>query len=270
MPAPSEKLPITVTIITLNEENNLARALKSVDWADDILVVDCGSTDKTREIAAQMGARVLENPWPGYGQQKNFAQKHARHDWVLNLDGDEEVSPELAAEIRRIVTEAAKANGSTVRAFRIPRKTYYLGRWIMHGGWYPNYVTRLADRRYARWTEPDVHERLEAEGKAVDLESPLLHYSFSGIRDQVETNVRFSWLGYQNLRKAGKAPSLFLLLTKPVGKFVETYLIKRGFLDGIAGLIISINAAHSIFLKYAYLFEAEIETKTHERRKCAS
>lgn len=251
MSGQTTRTPITVTFITLNEEQSLPRALASVRWADEIVVVDSGSTDQTVEIAQKAGAKVYTNPWPGYGKQKNFAQDKASHDWVLNLDADEEVPPELAQEIQEAVAKRPESR----TGFAVARKTYYLGRWIRHGGWYPNTVTRMANRNVARWTEPHVHERLEVPGHVHAFKHPLNHYTFSSIEDQILTNLRYSRFGFFDLQKRGQRPSLGKLLLKPIGKFFETYLIKRGFLDGLPGLIISINAAHSMFLKYAYLFE---------------
>lgn len=250
--------PVTVTIISLNEENNIANAINSVRWADEVIVVDSGSVDKTVDIAKDLGARVIHNPWPGYGQQKNFAQSHASNDWVLNIDADEEVPPELADEIQAALQDVREGR-SDARGFYFPRKTFYLGRWIQHGGWYPNHLIRLANRKHASWSEPFVHEALEVTGTVLGLQQPLLHYAFPSIQDQILTNLRFSRLGSQDLRRSGKRPSVARLLVKPIGKFLETYVIKRGFLDGLAGFIISVNAAHSMFLKYAYLLESEIQ-----------
>lgn len=246
-----EKAPLSVTIITLNEEHNIARALQSVSWAEDIIIVDSGSSDRTIEIAEKLGARVFRRDWPGYGQQKNYAQTLARHDWVLSLDADEAVTPELAQEIQNYL----KSTSLAYKGFSVPRKTWYLGRWILHGGWYPNALVRLVDRRNAAWTEPKVHESLKVEGPLTQLENPLLHYAFDGVQDQVLTNIKYSRFGYEELVRRGAKPSLFKLICKPIGKFIETYLIKRGFMDGVPGFIISLNAAHSIFMKYAYFFE---------------
>ena len=143
----------------------------------------------------------------------------------------------------------------TSRGFVFPRKNFYLGRWIRHGGWYPNYLTRLADRRVSAWTEPHVHEALEVRGEVGTLVEALHNYSFPSIESQVITNLKFSRLGSDDLRRRGQGPSRSKLVLKPLGKFLETYLIKRGFLDGLPGFIISINAAHSMFLKYAHLFQ---------------
>jgi glycosyltransferase involved in cell wall biosynthesis len=249
--------PVSVTIITLNEESNLPRTLASLKWADEVIVVDSGSTDRTVEIAKQFGAKTLHNSWRGYGQQKNFAQNQATHNWVLNIDADEVVTPELAREVRQTIDKAIDQNPAT-HGYSMPRKTFYLGRWIKHGGWYPNYLMRLADKRFATWTEPSVHEELQVEGEVGRLAEPILHYAFSSIQDQILTNLRFSTLGSQDLKRIGQRPSLKKLIFKPIGKFFETYLLKGGFRDGLAGLIISVNAAHSMFLKYAYLLEARI------------
>jgi glycosyltransferase involved in cell wall biosynthesis len=248
--------PLSVTIITLNEERKLPRALASVAWAEEVLVVDSGSTDRTIELARQAGARVVFNAWKGYGQQKNFAQDLASHDWVLNIDADEEVSPALRAELEGTLARV-RSGQESAKGFSLPRKTFYLGRWIMHGGWYPNRLVRLADRQAARWTEPEVHEEWRVRGPVGRIKEPLRHYTFDGIRDQVLANVDFARLGASALRHRGTRASVGRLLLKPIGKFVETYFWKRGFLDGIAGFIISVNAAHSMFLKYAYLIESE-------------
>jgi len=249
MPRP----PLSVVIITLNEESNIARAIESVrGFAQEVLVVDAGSSDRTVEIARHLGAKVMTNPWRGYGQQKNFAVAQATYDWVLNLDADEEVSPELAVEIQHAL-ERNESGG--IAGYHVPRLSKYLGRWIRHGGWYPNRLIRLANRKTAAWTEPDVHEEWVVRGPIVPLVHDLLHYPFRDIAEQIHTNLRFSRLGSEVLRKRGQRKSLVLLVLKPIGKFLETYVAKAGFRDGIAGFIISVNAAHSIFLKYAYLFD---------------
>lgn len=249
MPRP----PLSVTIITLNEEANLARAIESVrGFAQEILVVDSGSTDHTVEIARHLGARVLTNPWRGYGQQKNFAQSQAANDWVMNIDADEEVSPELAVEIQQVMERDA---GKNVSGYSVPRLSKYLGRWIRHGGWYPNRLVRIANRQHSAWTEPELHEDLVVRGTVLPLAYDLHHYPFQSVADQVMTNLRYSKLGAKTLRRRGIRKNLLTLVLKPIGKFFETYFLKGGFKDGIPGFIISVNAAHSIFLKYAYLFE---------------
>jgi glycosyltransferase involved in cell wall biosynthesis len=246
--------PLSAVIITLNEEHNIARSVRScAAWAAETIVADSGSKDRTREIAAECGARVLQHPWEGYGQQKNWAMSQATQPWVLFVDADEEVTPELAAEITAFVNAAGVVEGEAYRGAQFPRKTWFLGRWIMHGGWYPNRLVRLALREAAHWSEPSVHEALEINGPVRAMRSDMLHYTFRTVGDNVMTNVRFSRLGAAVAKRRGERGSLVRIVLKPLGKFLETYVWKRGFLDGFPGFVISINAAHSIFLKYVEL-----------------
>ena len=258
---------ITVTIIAFNEEQKIGRAVKSAHWADEIIVVDSKSTDRTREIAESLGARVVVHPWQGYGRQKNFAHELASHEWVLNIDADEWISPALATEIRSTLRNFASSSAGSPAGFDLPRRTYYLGRWIRHGGWYPNRLVRLAQKTHSRWSEPQVHEALEVQGPIGSLSEPLDHDAFSSIADQIETNLRFARLGARDLQNKGQTPSILKLLVKPVGKWLETYVFKLGFLDGLRGFIISTNAAHSMFMKYCFLFEARLlrEKKSPEK-----
>lgn len=259
MPKP---LGISATIITLNEEKKLKKCLESLTgWVDEIVVVDSGSQDGTREVAAEMGARVHVNPWRGYGQQKNFAMSQCANDWVLNVDADEVVSPDLRASIQSFLSAVAEGVESA-RGAELPRLSWYLGRWIRHGGWYPNYLTRLCHRRHAHWTEPMVHEELVVEGPLARLSGDLLHYTFDSVGDQVTTNVRYAKLGASAARERGERPTWTKLILKPLGKFLETYLWKRGFLDGFPGFVISVNAAHSQFMKYV---ELRLEANSRHR-----
>ena len=246
----SVSLQLTVIVITLNEEENIARCLRSVQWADEIIVVDSGSTDQTKEIAVQLSAKVLLHAWEGYGQQKNWAMKQSKNSWILFLDADEEVSAELAKEIQDFVS---RADAHRLQGARLPRKTWYLGRWILYGGWYPNALVRLAKKDSAQWTEPAVHEELKVSGEVQQLQYDLYHYTFADVGDQVQTNIRFSRLGAQKARALGEKGSIFKILVKPIFKFLETYVWKRGFLDGLPGFVISVNASHSIFMKYVEL-----------------
>ena len=254
MGVPEKSQTISATVIVLNEERDLPRCLKSLSFCDEIIVIDSGSVDRTAEVARQFGAKVIDEPWRGYGAQKNFAMSQARSAWVLNIDADEAVTPELRDEILAEINSPQAAAG-----YAVARKTFYLGRWIRYGGWYPNYVTRLCRKSLGSWTEPNVHEELSITGDYRRLKNPMLHYTFSDIADQVRTNMRYAQQGALDLRNRGLPPSYAKLLAKPLGKFVETYVFKRGFLDGLPGFIISINAAHSMFLKYAYLLEMNRE-----------
>lgn len=252
------KLPLSVTIICRNEEDKILDALRSVSFADDVIVVDSGSTDRTVEIARAEGARVFTHEWQGYGQQKNFAQEQARNVWVLNLDADERVSSELRTRIEGLLQGEPSAEG-----FEFPRKNFYAGRWIRFGGWYPNFQVRMARKDKARWTEPKVHEYLHVEGRVQRIDAPIEHMSFAGVHDQVLTNVRFSRLGMEQLLANGRRAGIPLLLFKSWWKFIDSYILKQGFRDGFAGFVIAVNAAHSMFMKYAALLEVRRENSNH-------
>ena len=245
---------ISATIITLNEESDLPQCLESLSWVDEIIVVDSGSTDGTVDIARRAGAHVYQEPWRGYGAQKNYAMSLCKGQWILNIDADEVVTAELKNEILAEIQSSRAASG-----YQVARKTFYLGRWIRYGGWYPNYVTRLCRAQMAQWTEPHVHEELKVQGELRRLKHPLLHYTFSDISDQIRTNMKYASQGAQALKSRGGSQSLIKLLLKPLGKFLECYIFKRGFLDGLPGFIIAINAAHSMFLKFAYLLELDLQ-----------
>jgi glycosyltransferase involved in cell wall biosynthesis len=265
------KTPLTVTLITLNEERNITRALASIrGWADDIVVIDSGSTDATCTIAESFGARVIHHPWPGFGAQKNFAQDQARQPWILNLDADEELTDELRQEIDQFLAHVEDGS-ENAKLVRIPRKTRYMGRWILHGGWYPNHLVRLAHREFARWSEPALHEawipRTGTAPATATLRNPLLHHTFADIEDQVRTNLVYSRRGYEDLKTRGTSSSILRLIFKPIGKFLETYIFKLGILDGIPGFVISINAAHSMFLRYAYFYDAGESIPPRQEKK---
>jgi glycosyltransferase involved in cell wall biosynthesis len=248
---------ISATVIAYNEEKDIARCLKSLSFCDEIIVVDSFSTDQTAEIAKKLGAKVYQKKWEGYGQQKNYAMSLAKNEWVLNLDADEEVTLELKDEILEKISSNPKVNG-----FMIARKTFYRNKWIQHGGWYPNYVTRLSRKSKSKWTEPSVHETLVVEGMVEKLKNPMNHYTFQDMKDHFQTNVKYAKQGAIALYEKGVKPSILKLLLKPISKFFETYFFKLGFLDGLYGFIISVNAAHSIFMKYSYLYELKEE---HEK-----
>ncbi|MGZ5278617.1 MAG: glycosyltransferase family 2 protein [Pseudobdellovibrionaceae bacterium] len=250
------KLPISLIVITLNEERNIERCIRSVPFASDILVVDSKSQDQTRQIASSLGARVIEKSWSGYGPQKKFATEQATQDWILSLDADEVLSPELAKEIQDRFSSLNPQTG-----YEMPRKSWHLGRWIRHGGWYPDYQLRLYHRQHSQWPEAQIHERVQAR-QIERFQAPLLHYVFLNLADQVETNNRYSSLLAEKDFNSGKKFSLFKLIVKPWTKFMETYFLKLGFLDGQAGFIISISAAYSIFLRWAKM--AELQRKKEE------
>lgn len=244
-----QKWPISLVVITLNEEKNIERCLRSVPFADDVVVLDSGSQDRTCEIAKNCGARVFSESFRGYYGQKVRATELAQHDWVLSLDADEALSSELQAEII-----ARLEGGLQADAYQCSRLSFYLGRWIYHGGWYPDPQIRLFHRLKAHWREGNVHERVEAE-KMGRFAHPLHHWVFENLADQVSTNNEYSTLAAKELFGKGTRFSFLKLLLKPGLKFIETYLLKRGFLDGLPGFIIAVGAAYSMFLKYAKLWE---------------
>lgn len=242
-----------MVLVALNEQANIESALQSVSWAADIVVYDSGSVDKTMDIARKTGANVIQGPWAGFGKTKKLATDYAKLDWVLSLDCDEVVSQALQQEIR---SRFEQLRPDTV--YRLPRSSFYLNRWIKYGGWYPDLQGRLFNRKNTNWNEASIHEKVEAQNYE-NFTTPLNHYVFKNIEEQVKTNNRYSSLQAQEMLAAGKKFSWFHFFTKPLVKFIECYLIKRGFLDGIAGYIIAYNASYSVFLKWAKLLELEMK-----------
>ena len=244
-------MKITATVITLNEEHNIADALSSLSWADEIIVVDSESTDRTVEIAQGFTDRVFVRSWPGYSAQKNFAAEQSENDWIFSLDADERVSKELALQIQQLKAgpdpEAA--------AYEMSRLTFYLGRWIKHSGWRPDYKRRLYHRKRARWQGDYVHETLEADGRVGRLSGDLLHYT---VRDASEHHLRmdrYTTLSAQQAYSLGKRASILSLLVLPCFVFLRSYILKLGFFDGLPGLAIARFAAHYEFLKNLKLWE---------------
>lgn len=240
---------VSVTIITRDEGANIDACLASVAWADEVLVVDCGSTDRTVEIARGRGARVIVKDWPGYGAQKNFAAAEAANDWILSVDADERVTPELEGEIR--ATLAANPAGA---GFRVPRVTWHLGRWIRTTDWYPDYQLRLYDRRRARWKERRVHESVTADGPVGQLKHDLQHYAYRDITHHHETMDRYTTLAAEDMYASGRRAGFVDLALHPPAAFLRNYVLRRGFTDGMPGLIISAMNAHYVFLKFAKLW----------------
>ncbi len=247
----SQKRPITLVVITLNEAKCLERCLRSVPFVDEIVVVDSFSQDGTRAIAEKCGAKVVDQEWLGFGAQKNLAAGFAKNDWIFSLDADEACSEELVQEILQL-----PLNPEVVEGYRIPRKSYHLRRWIGHGGWYPDYQLRLYHRGKTSWSTSSVHEKVQTQ-KTQNLKSALMHWVFDDLTDQIATNNRYSGLGAQELFKKGHRFRFWKLLVKPTSKFFETYFFKRGFLDGLPGFIIAVGAAYSVFLKFSKLWELE-------------
>jgi glycosyltransferase involved in cell wall biosynthesis len=261
-------MKISATIITLNEEANIGRALESLSWADEIIVVDSGSTDRTVEIARRFTSKVILRDWPGYSAQKNFAAKQASNDWIFSLDADEQLSPQLISEITGLkgwdadVGQASSLSSGSdsagnVAGYEMPRLCYYMGRWIKHSGWYPDYKLRLYNREAGCWKGDFVHESVSVQGEVRRLQGDLLHYTVRSASEHHQRMDRYTTLAAQEMHKNGKNASVGALMLSPVAGFIRSYLLRRGLLDGVPGLAIAYFAAHYNFLKYIKLFELE-------------
>jgi len=238
-------IKISATIITYNEERNIPRVIESLRCCDEIVVVDSGSSDRTTEIAAKLGARVVEMPWRGYAGQKNFASETATYDWILSLDADESLSEALEGEIWQI-----KKNGPAFDAYTMPRLAQYLGRWILHSGWYPDRKVRLFDRRRAKWVGGRVHESVVVEGRIGHLKSNILHFTCSSLSEHLKTMDRYTTLAAEQLVEERRKIGWTQLVLDPPWTFLQSYVLKRGFLDGVEGLTIAYMAALYNFVKY--------------------
>jgi glycosyltransferase involved in cell wall biosynthesis len=243
---------LTVTIITLNEAANIGACVASVTWADEVLVVDSGSTDDTVDRARAAGATVVAADWPGYAAQKNVAAGHATHDWILSVDADERVTPALRDEIQAVLHTTPSAAG-----FRLPRVTWHLGRWVRTTDWYPDSQLRLYDRRRARWQPRRVHESVTADGPVLPLIEELQHFAYRDISHHHATMDRYTSLAAADMFEAGRRARLTDLLLHPPAAFIRNYVLRRGCLDGVPGLVISTMNAHYVFLKFAKLWALE-------------
>jgi len=246
-PAPT-RVPLSLIMITRNAGGQLRAALESASFADEMVIVDSGSDDDTVQIAASFGALVVHQSWLGYGPQKQFAVGRAKHDWVLCLDADERVTPELARSIA--ATVASPAAG----AYRMARRNRFLGRWLAHGEGYPDWSLRLFNRQRARWSDDLVHERVLSEEAIGTLDGDLLHESAETLETYLAKQNRYTTLQAERMLSQGRRPSVALLLGSPLVRFVKFYVVRLGFLDGLAGLVhIAIGCGNS-FLKHAKLF----------------
>jgi len=243
---------LTVTVITRNESAHIAAALQSVAWADEILVIDSHSTDDTVTIARAHAARVEVRDWPGYSAQKNHAADLAANDWILSIDADERVTPELGAEIRGVLQGAPQARG-----YRMPRVTWYLGRWIRSTDWYPDYQLRLYDRRAGRWNGRPVHESVElAKGPEPGLlRNDLQHYAYRGISHHLSTIDTYTTLAAGQWHAEGRRATPLGALAHATFAFLRNYVLRGGARDGAAGLIVSVLNSYYVFLKFAKLWE---------------
>ena len=244
---------LSVTIITRNEEANIRRTLESVRWADEIVVLDSGSTDRTVSICREFTDKVMHQDWLGFGKQKNAAIDRATGDWVLSLDADEPIEPELAAEIRTIMASPDANDG-----YRIPRKTFFLGAWIRHGGWYPDYNVRLFRKGKGRFEERVVHEAVKINGTVGTAVHAILHHAYPDLSSYLASINKYSSLAVEVMAKndipARKTSSVNILF-RPVFTFLLKYFFRLGFLDGKRGLILNLFHSWYVFAKYAKAWE---------------
>jgi glycosyltransferase involved in cell wall biosynthesis len=240
---------LSVIIITKNEADNIRACLESVSWADEIIVVDSGSSDDTVNICKERGAQVhITADWPGFGIQKNRALSHATCEWVLSLDADERVTPGLRSEIESALNDP---HGHDV--FRVPRLSSFCGRYMRHSGWYPDYVTRLFQRGAARFSDDLVHERLIVNGSVGRLRQPLLHKTFHDLEELLAKINQYSTAGARMLDEKNKTATLKKAVGHAVWAFLRTYIIRAGFLDGREGFMLAVSTAESTYYRYAKL-----------------
>jgi glycosyltransferase involved in cell wall biosynthesis len=242
---------LSVIVITKDEEAAIARTLDSVAWADEIVVVDSGSTDRTVEIARERGAKVVVTPdWPGFGPQKNRALELVSCDWVLSLDADEWLMPASAEEIKATI-----GAGAGPAAYRFPRRSSFCGRFMQHSGWWPDHVVRLFRRGSARFSDDSVHERVIVDGALGTLKEPIMHETFVDLDDMIGKMNRYSTLTAHQLGEAGKSAGLGEAVARALWAFVRTYVFRAGFLDGREGFMLALATAEGTYYRYAKLMQ---------------
>jgi glycosyltransferase involved in cell wall biosynthesis len=246
MSEPKPKL--SVIIITLNEAENIRPCLESVSWADEIVVVDSGSSDQTVEICQEYSAKILiNNQWQGFGFQKNLALLQATGDWVLSLDADERVTPELRETIQSCI------GNPEAEAYLLPRQAYFLGKAMRHGGWWPDYVLRLFRRDCGEFSNVLVHETVITRGKIAKLRQPLIHYSYVSLEQLLSKINHYSSAGANQAHESGKSGGLGKALGRGMWAFFRAYCLRAGFLDGSAGLIAAISKGEETYYRYLKL-----------------
>lgn len=252
---------VSAVIIVFNEERNLAACLDTVSFADEIVVVDSHSTDRTIEIAGLYTDRIFQKEYRGHIDKKRYAVGLASNDWVFSIDADERVTPELGAEIEGALREPGDFAG-----FDMPRLTRHLGRWIRHGEWYPDHVTRLFRRSLMRYEGTEPHDIVVLDGRKGRFRSDLLHFNYRDLAHQLATVQSYSDVAAKAMFEQGRRAGLFTLLTRPAAKFLKSYVLRLGFLDGMAGLVIAVFSAFYAFAKYAKLWEMKLPPDPEKAR----
>lgn len=243
---------VSVTIIALNEEENIRDCLESVSWADEIIVSDSGSTDRTVDICKAFGAKVHQDEWLGFGAQKNLCASRAANAWVLNIDADERVGPELREEIREVMS----GSGGKVGYF-IPRKNFFGKRWIRHCGWYPDHNLRLYRKDAGAFSDRRVHEAVDATGPVGYLRNPLVHLTYRDVSDYLSRMDRYSTLAAEEMHARGKSSRVTDLVFRPPFTFFKMFILRRGFLEGTFGVMLSALYSCYTLAKYVKLWELE-------------
>lgn len=252
---------LSVIVIALNQEANMGPCLESVAWADEIVVADAGSRDRTVEVARSYTDRIFDTEWRGFAGTKNFALDQARGAWIFSLDTDERVPPALKDEILQVV----QANGP-LTGYRVPRKNYFGGRWVKHLGWYPDYTLRLFLRGQGRFLDREVHEEVKVAGPVGNLKTPLEHYTYTDVADYVTRMDRYARLAAREMAKSGRRPYPGELVWRPFFTFLNLYFLRRGFLEGALGLTLAKLGSRYNFRKYYYLRELAREADAHVHR----
>jgi hypothetical protein len=251
----SERLPLSAVVITLNAASQLEACLRSLQFCADIVVVDSGSIDDTRDIARRHGARVIDCPWRGFGPQKQFAVAQAVHDWVLCVDADERVSPELQVSIAKAIS------APQFGAYRFPRCNRFMGRYLRHGEGYPDLSLRLFDRRQAHWSDDRVHEKVMTETAIGSLRGDLMHDSAESIENYLDKQNRYTSLAAEAAYAQGKRASGAQIVLSPLFRFIKFYIFRLGFLDGLPGLIHILIGCGNSFSKYAKMVALQSKTQ---------
>jgi len=241
-------IPVSVVIVTKDEEKNIEDALRSAADAQEIVIVDSFSTDRTVEICRRYTDRVFQHAWSGYARQKQLAVDHAQGPWVLILDADERITPELREEITRAIQDTG------YDGFSMPRRNYFLGKWIKHSGWWPDSTLRLFRKERGGLEDREVHEKVVVNGRVGQLNAPLEHYTYRTISEYVRKMEVYSSLAAKEIRKRGQ-PGIFSLVAKPFFTFFKMYVLRLGFLDGVHGLVLAVLYGYYTFLKYARAWE---------------
>lgn len=247
----NSKCKLSVIVVTKNEEHNIAECLESVKWADEIVVVDAHSADSTVDVAKQFTSKVFVRNWNGYVETKEFALQNTTNEWVLWLDADERVTPELATEIQTVT----KNTLTSVHGYKVGRRSYFLGKWIKHCGWYPGYVLRLFKKSKAKFVYSKVHEKVEVQGSVGALRNDILHYTDDTVFHYFAKFNLYTTLAAEDLVDAKQNVSTYDFLVRPIYTFFRMYILRFGLLDGMHGLILSLLSSYYVFVKYIKLLE---------------